>query len=120
MRLRFFDLARRVSLKSPSKYKLGCVIVSKNKIINVGFNDMNKTHPKANSAYKTLHAEIDALIGLDTSITKGCVVYLYREYKSGQPAIAKPCPSCELALKKAGIKTVYYTSDNGPQTMELL
>lgn len=119
MKLRFFELAKRISQKSPSKYKLGCVIVYKNKVVNVGFNDMNKTHPKANSAYKTLHAEIDALIGLEHNIAKYCVVYLYREYKNGKPALAKPCSTCELALKRAGIRHVFYTTDDGPQKLIL-
>jgi deoxycytidylate deaminase len=108
---RFFELARKLAHKSPSCHKLGCVIVSGNKVVSVGFNDMSKTHPKANSPFKTLHAEIDALIGLDNA--NRCDAYVFREFKDGRWAMAKSCPACELALRKAGVKRIFYTTDNG-------
>ena len=108
---RFFELARKLARKSPSYHKLGCVIASGNKVISVGFNDMGKTHPKANSPFKTLHAEVDALIGLDSA--DKCDAYVFREFKSGKWALAKSCPACELALRKAGVKRIFYTTDDG-------
>lgn len=114
---RFFELARKLALKSPSYHKLGCVIAHRNKVLSVGFNDMSKTHPKANSPFKTLHAEIDALIGLQRA--DGCDAYVYRELKDGTFAMAKSCAACELALRKIGIKRIFYTTNNGWDVMVL-
>lgn len=119
MKPRMFEIAKKISYKSPSRFKLGCIIVNKNRLIGMGHNDMSKTHPKVPLRYKTLHAELHALLGLDYHETKGCVVYVYREDRSGKQVNAKPCPMCELALRQAGIKRVYYTHDSGPQCMEL-
>lgn len=113
MKLKYFELAKKIARKSTSKYKLGCVVVRKNKVINVGFNDMTKTHPKSNAYYNMLHAEVDALIGLDFENTKNCDVYVFREHKDGKLALAKPCPTCMMALNKAGVKNIYYTIDGG-------
>lgn len=119
MKQKFFELARKVSLNSSSEPRLGCVIVQKNKIISVGFNNMKKTHPKSPHPFQTLHAEVHALIGCSYEDTKGAIVYLYREKKSGLLGLSKPCPSCELALRIAGIKKVYFTSDVGYQELLL-
>lgn len=109
MKPKMFQLAQKISQKSPSKFKLGCIIAKRNKVVTVGFNDMAKSHPKTLDPWKTIHAEFHALIGLSESDTKGCVAYVYRETKDGKPANAKPCDTCQTALKLAGIKKVYYT-----------
>lgn len=114
MKQKMFDMARRLSKKSPSKFKLGCVISNKNHVISVGFNNMGKTHPKIDGAWKTLHAEAHALMGLSTKETNNCTVYVYRETKDGVPAMSKPCPLCETALREAGIKKVYYSVNYSP------
>jgi deoxycytidylate deaminase len=113
MKSRFFELAKRAARKSTSKFKLGCVIVRKNRVINFGFNDMTKTHPKSNSSFNTLHAEVNTIIGLSYEETKGCDIYVFRELKNGDLAMAKPCETCLLAIKKAGIANIYYTTENG-------
>lgn len=112
MKHRHFELAKKLSKKSDHpKFQMGCVIVSKNRIVGVGFNQM-KTHTKSTHAFKTLHAEISALIGNTYEDLRNCSIYVYRETKDGKPAMAKPCPTCELALREAGIKNVYYSIDN--------
>jgi pyrimidine deaminase RibD-like protein len=108
---KMFELARKLAHKSSSYHKLGCVIAYRSKVVSVGFNDMGKTHPKANSRFKTLHAEVDALIRLEDAA--GCDAYVYREFKNGRKAMAKSCPACELALRKAGVKRIFYTTDGG-------
>jgi len=119
MKQRYFDLAKKLSVKSSHpKHQLGCVIVNKNRIIGVGFNKF-KTHTKSNHAFQMLHAEVDALLGLDRSVLKGCSVYVYRETKDGIPAMSRPCQACQIALKDAGIKTVHYTTDGGFDTFSI-
>lgn len=115
MNLRLFELARKVSYRSPSRFKLGAVITTKkNQVISVGFNNMNKTHPSCKHTYNNcLHAEIHALIGVDYESTKRGNAYVYRETKDGKLANSKPCPACSQALKLAGIRNVYYSSIDG-------
>lgn len=119
MKPRYFDLAKKLSVKSTHpKHQLGCVLVNKNRIVGVGFNKF-KTHTKSNHAFQMLHAEVDALLGQDRSVLKGCDAYVYRETKDGQPAMSKPCQACQLALREAGIRNVYYTTDGGFETFSL-
>lgn len=113
MKLKFFNLAKKVSKKSISKHQLGCVIVDKNKVITTGFNDTIRTHPKTPDPYQTLHAEISAVLGVPKHKLKGCTAYVYRETKDGNPANSKPCETCEEVLRKMGIKRVYYTDSDG-------
>ena len=103
---------------------VGCVVVYKNHIIAAGFNS-TKTHPKQKKYNRvrfeecaspdSLHAEIHALAmagrgGVDLS---KCVVYTSRKLKSGEPALARPCPSCMAYIKELGIRQVVYTTENG-------
>lgn len=113
MKYKFFDVAKEVSKKSNHPHhQLGCCIVDKNKVISKAPNEL-KTHSKSIHPYKMLHAEISALLGLTYEQTKGCDAYIYRETKNGDVAMSKSCDSCHLALKKMGIRNVFYTTDNG-------
>ncbi len=113
MKLKFFELAKRISYKSDHvQHKMACVLVNKNKVLNVGHNQ-NKTHPFAKTRYNTLHAEISALIGMGYEDLKGCDAYIYRQTKIGELGMARPCPACYLALKSVGIKNIYYSSPEG-------
>jgi tRNA(Arg) A34 adenosine deaminase TadA len=110
MKLRFFNLARKLSLKSDYHHKLGAVIVSKNIVIGKGYNKPFKTHPKSNYPWHTQHAEFVAI--LEAGDCKGADIYVFREYKNGNVANSKPCPYCTELIKRAGIKRVYYTDNN--------
>lgn len=112
MKQKYFELAKKLSIKSSHHtHKMGCVVVNKNEIVGIGFNQI-KTHPKSPHPFKTLHAEISAILGVSYRDLKGCTVYVYRETKDGKPAMAKPCQVCEQALKNVGIKKVYFSVDN--------
>ena len=113
MKQKFFDLARKISSKSDHhRYKIGCVIVRKNNIVGIGFNQL-KTHPKSPHKFSTIHAEFSALLGADPADLIGSEIYVYRQTRNGLPAIAKPCPSCTKMLQNIGIKKVYYTINEG-------
>lgn len=106
-------LAQKLASKSDHHtYKLGCVIFRNNNVIGVGFNKI-KTHPKSPHKWKMIHAEFDALIGVQASDLRGSSVIVYRESKAGNIGLAKPCKSCEGLLFQVGIEKVYYTTDNG-------
>lgn len=60
-----------------------------------------------------LHAEIAALISSGRVDLSGAEIYIYRENKHGKIASSKPCVSCTQALKDAGVRHVYYTTNGG-------
>lgn len=111
MKIKFFDLAQKVSKKSTHRqFHLGSVIVKKNKVISIGFNQA-KTHPKSTHRYNQIHAELDAIISAERKELRNCDIYIYREQADGRLAISKPCSYCESAILKAGIRRVFYTDD---------
>ena len=111
MKLSYFNLARKASQKSPSKVKMGCVIV-KRKFVCPGWNYMEKSHPKSNSYDNYLHAEIHALIRFNNrSSVEGADVYVYRETKTGELANSKPCSICMMALRESRVKRVCFIED---------
>lgn len=119
MKSKYFDLAQKLSLKSTHpKHQLGCVVVRKNEVVGLGFNKF-KTHPKSNHPFQMVHAELDATLGLSREVLKGADVYVYRETKDGETAIAKPCPYCEAALREVGVRKVFYTVDYGYAILNL-
>jgi deoxycytidylate deaminase len=119
MKLKFFDLAKKLSKKSSHpQYKLGCVIVRGNEIVSIGFNQL-KTHPKSVTPYKQLHAEINAVLSADKKDLSNCEVYVYREHHDGSLALSKPCQYCQAVLESVGIEKVYYTHDNGFRTINV-
>jgi len=104
---------------------VGCVIVYKNKVISAGWN-ISKEHPlqkeynkernfNVDSCKNSLHAEIYALIRcIYTDIDWSKVsIFIYRELANGNVAMARPCNACTKAIKDRGIKSVFYTTENG-------
>ena len=110
-----------------NKFKVGCIVVYKNKIIGQGYNS-DKTHPLQQlynqlrfeddgvSPHK-LHAEMHALIpirNLDIDWNK-VHIYIYRIKKSNKSGfgMARPCLSCMGLIKELGIKEINYTTEDG-------
>lgn len=118
--------ANKISLESDyTKHKLGAVIFYKNKIVSEGCNQ-KKNNPlqrryniyRAPEDFDTdlycgSHAEINALrnlpFNLDIDPSKLSIL-VFRKTKDNNLAMARPCKSCERALKEFGIKNVYYTN----------
>lgn len=46
-------------------------------------------------------------------LTPGSIVAVIRVHASGEYAMAKPCESCELLLRRAGVKKVFYSIGPG-------
>ena len=112
MKLKFFDIAKAMSEHSQHHtHHMGAVIVKKNRVLSLGTNKI-KTHPSANTKYKTIHAEFDAIFGLSKEELEGADIYIYRQHRNGMPACSKPCLHCAELIDLAKIKNVYYT-DNG-------
>ena len=119
---KYFDVACSISkLSNFTREKLGAVVVSKNwDIIGVGYND-RKTHPYQAAIAKRLgldekiflHAEFAALVAAKQRNLYGARVFVYREFRSGELAMSRPCPICMSYIKELGIKDIYYTTDEG-------
>jgi tRNA(Arg) A34 adenosine deaminase TadA len=113
MKPKFFAIARKLSKHSThSQHKMACVISRGRKIVGLGFNK-SKTHPKSMAHYQNIHAEFSAILNGCEEDLEGCVAYVYRETKSGDLGMARPCSACYQALKRVGIKKVYYTTEQG-------
>lgn len=112
MKMKYFKLAKTLSKKSnhPSHH-LGAVLVKKNKIVSVGWNTC-KTHPKSPHQFKTIHAEFMAILGVHPKDLQDAHIYVYRERKNGEPALAKPCETCYNLIQQVGIETVFYSDYN--------
>lgn len=128
----YFKAAKAMrDLSDYKKYQIGCVAIYKHKIISSGCNT-NKTNPlqKHFNSYRfnaetpaTAHAELLCLLPLmnrkDIDFSN-ISLYIYRELKSGKPALAKPCASCEAFIRSLGIKHIYYTGNNSYIHEELI
>lgn len=120
----YFEAAKAVSELSDFKQQhIGCVAVSGHKIISSGYNSC-KTNPmqKRLNIHRfeadtpaTIHSELACLLPLikrkDIDFSN-VTLYIYREYKSGDLALARPCASCEALIKSLGIRNIYYTGNN--------
>ena len=103
--------------KKLTRYSLEATIYDKRgRVLAVGNNSYTKTHPlqvkfaekvgKPDAIY--LHAEMDALRRLK-DWDKAHRIVVTRFDKNGEPAIAKPCKICKLALEHAGINHIEHT-----------
>ena len=128
----YFKAAKVISeLSDFPRVSVGCVVVYRHKIISSGYNS-NKTNPtqKRLNIHRfnvdtpaTIHAEVAALLPLinrkDINFND-VSLYIYREYKNGNPALSKPCPSCLALIRQLGIKKLYYSGDNSYINEELI
>jgi deoxycytidylate deaminase len=123
---RYFRIAKQVSVFSDYPHpKMGAVIVYKNRIISTGFNSCKENPLQMKYNYfrdmvdnkdswkNKIHAEIMALSKIKEKDIdfKKVSIFVYRQYKNGDLALAKPCKACEQALKDFGIRDIYYTGD---------
>ncbi len=131
---KFLQKAKEASTCSTfPRQHLGSVLVYGNKIIAIGYNT-NKTNPKQfiYNKYRgfkkyysknngVLHAEMNTLIKarfLDIDWSKA-TLYIYRELKNGELALARPCVACQMYLLEKGVGTVIFTVPNGYEVLKL-
>lgn len=108
MKRKFFDLAAKVArLSEHPQFRMGAVLVSGNRVLSVGVNK-NKTHPKSNNIWRTIHAELDCAFGVDADDLHGTTLYVARIKKDGSFGISRPCAFCACFLRDSGIRRVYY------------
>ena len=128
----YFKAARAVAeLGDFPRVQIGCCAVYRHKIISSGYNS-SKTNPtqKRLNAYRfsadtpaTIHAEVACLLPLmnrkDINFNE-VSLYIYREYKNGEVAMARPCASCMALIRSLGIRTLYYTGDKSYINEEII
>ena len=64
---------------------------------------------------KKAHAEAR----LSRKIDKNSIVFVVRVKADGTFGMSKPCKSCQVFMKAAGVKHVFYTSENGIKEMRI-
>lgn len=101
-------------------FRLGSVLFDKRQVINVGRNDINKTHPKSKTAFNKIHAEFDAIIGVEPYLLHGSSLLVVRLDAHDNLTLAKPCGVCEKLIKSVGIKNLFYSNEKGRITHERL
>jgi deoxycytidylate deaminase len=114
-------LAYNEAKKSTHRFRLGAVIARGNKILGVGFNKGNKTHPISNHPYSSIHAETDAVIDLDVEdLPKKTTLYVCRIKKNGTYGLASPCEFCRRLITTKRITRIAYTNLTGEWVFENL
>lgn len=114
-------LAKIESEKSTYKHKLGAVIVSGNRILSKGHNQIR--HCKVGKRFapreNSVHAERNACVKVDKEKLKGAYIFVYREFSNGEPALAMPCEDCMNMIISMGIKRVYFSTNKFPYYGEI-
>ena len=112
------NLAASMASKSTGKFMLGAVLAKGKQVISVGINS-NRTHPRMQrfnpdrSYTVTLHAEVDACMGVPDDALEGADLYVVRVNKTGGWAMAKPCKICRKFLHDARLRRVFYSNKDG-------
>jgi len=117
---RHMKYAEKLANQSDCTNRHGCVIYKKNQLIGKGCNK-DKTHPAAIYYYSgNIHAEFAAMITTNKKYLPGSSIFVVRIMRSkGEPlGISKPCKICMKMIRKAKIKKVYYTIEDGSWRMD--
>lgn len=121
----YMGAAKSVSLLSDHpRAKLGAVLVSGHRIIASGCNSNVKTYPiqaKLDKDYfgedclGKRHAETDVLLPFVRRHVNlsSATLYVYRELKNGDIAMARPCPRCMRLIRMCGIRDIVYSTSDG-------
>ena len=93
-------LAAKIAKRSPNKMQHGALVLDrKHKVLAYGNN------------YKFTHAEIAALRKIPERARQGTIIISVRLTQGGHDVSnARPCSACQKALKKYGVREVFYTT----------
>ena len=114
----FLHLAVETAKSSPSRRRVGAVLLRKSKVVATAVNLEQKSRPlQAKLAEKVglgekiyLHSEIHALIKAKEDAD---TIIVARVNTQDKLRMAKPCPICALALEQGGVKNIYYSTNEG-------
>lgn len=117
---RIMKVAYRATFRSEHDQAMAAVLVKGSRIISVGINYLNKTHPDQKErvcrngrivSNNRIHAELDALIRADHENIIGSTLYVIRRKKNMDLGLARPCTACAELVKSYGIKKIVYSTD---------
>lgn len=120
---RIFDVARDLAATSNHpKAHIGAVLLSGRDIISVGVNG-RKSHPlqkhyntfrfSDERAHHMMHAELEAIVRGRSFMRDDNVMYIYRQLRTGDQGMCRPCNGCIQALKDHKIGRIFYTTYEG-------
>ncbi len=102
-----------VTLKRKNKYRVGAVLFDKKRIISVGNNKFNKTHPSSPHSFKAICAEWDCVFGIERDELKFASLCVVRINSKGELTMSRPCAFCSKFLSASGIRKVYWSDFEG-------
>jgi deoxycytidylate deaminase len=119
---RMLRVAATISdLSDVPRYKFGSVLVFNKTVVSSGHNS-RKTHPLQHKLNKNreegkqmrsfVHAEINCLSKM-REIPQNSILYISRVNADGKFMMARPCGACMNKIKKSGIKTIAYSTEDG-------
>ena len=132
---KFFEAARQAALKSDFKIRVGAVAIYGGRIIASAsssektstlqyfYNKYRDFSVNGSDCLPKLHAEVglvSKLRKMQNVDMKRVSVYVYRVCKSKPFSLARPCAGCMRALRDAGIRSVYYTTEYNGYAHELI
>lgn len=93
-------------------------ILERNKILSVGKNNPEKTHPlalKFGHRFNCIHSELAAIVNFPRPniYLRACTLVNVRVGVNGDIRISKPCHVCQYMLAAFNITDIYYTNRNG-------
>lgn len=101
-------------------YRMGAVLMKRNKLISRGRNFFRKSHPDSKTIYNGIHAEFHCLNNVDPGKCRGNSLFVARVTNAGTLSMARPCDDCLDLLKSRGIKVFYYTDYDGEVVREIV
>lgn len=124
--LRYITKALEASLDSNyPRIKIGAIIVDGNYVVSSAANQA-RTHPFQYQLNRDslrdcpnhyLHAEVHALVRSKAYDLSDSEIFVARYLRDGSLGDCRPCPSCTLALGRAGIRRATYTTPSGIRQM---
>ncbi len=113
----FIELARKQSLKSSFRQRVGACLVKNGKVISLGYNIVNNDLPFSTEHWvSSTHAEMMCLMRLikkgRVKQIKGSTMYVVRTLRSNRLGLALPCRPCARVLLSLGCRSVIYSNDD--------
>jgi len=124
---RIFNRLTEISIALKSKRQTGrtfhtTFILEKKRIISIGVNNLDKSHPKTNEFdytkdnydyFPCLHSEMDAWLKLGKEDCSRFVFVNLRVNNNGELDNSLPCKGCKSLMKQIGFKEFYYSNKSG-------
>jgi len=108
--------ALKQARKSEHRHRIGAVIFSKKSIISSACNYPSRSAKSVTAKYlkreDSLHAEVMAIIRARRNLNNLSMLVV-RINAKGKLMMAKPCEYCMSYIEYVGIKTIYFSDENG-------